>query len=440
MTHRYQRYRIVTKKTPNIIPHPYRFKVKVKRLKLAKLLLKEMIHYRGNLKVVSSRPCVYGVFSGPVGGFLPREHLCVGCLRCTVQYPEMVTISKNPERLSSGDSYFTPDYIDTVIYEAEHGKIPVKGVGYRGKFGGSGWDGMWTDMSEIVRPTRDGIHGREYISLEVDIGGTPQKIQDQASVLRSIPIPIIFDTPPDALLSHFELCKSLLEAASALHTYAILPLGSLQKVKSAVPLIKPSEWKSLEDFEFHPEMLTVTEWDDGLRETFPKAVFIVRVPFESDLLALYKQGARVFHLTCDYHGRGKEEFILDLIRKAHLTFVKAGIRDSVTLIGSGGIILAEHVAKAIICGLDLVAIDTSLLVALQAKFQEGGFILPHFSVEWGKQRLINLCSSWCDQLLEIMGAMGLREIRRMRGEIGRSLCQKDLEDQAFLGITGYGSN
>jgi len=29
---------------------------------------------------------------------------------------------------------------------------------------------MWTDMSEIVRPTRDGIHGREYISTLVDLG------------------------------------------------------------------------------------------------------------------------------------------------------------------------------------------------------------------------------------------------------------------------------
>ena len=25
-------------------------------------------------------------------------------------------------------------------------------------------------MSEIVRPTRDGIHGREYISTSVDVG------------------------------------------------------------------------------------------------------------------------------------------------------------------------------------------------------------------------------------------------------------------------------
>jgi len=38
------------------------------------------------------------------------------------------------------------------------------GRGYRGTFAGEGFDSIWTDMSEIVRPTRDGIHGREYIN------------------------------------------------------------------------------------------------------------------------------------------------------------------------------------------------------------------------------------------------------------------------------------
>ena len=41
-----------------------------------------------------------------------------------------------------------------------------------------------------------------------------------------------------------------------------------------------------------------------------------------------------------------------------------GLRDEVTLIISGGIALAEHMAKAIICGADVVAVDTPLLVAL----------------------------------------------------------------------------
>ena len=167
----YHRYHIETKRAPNIFPHPQRFQVKVNKIGLSKLILKELVHYRGNKEVILSRPCVYGVFSGPLGGFVPREKLCVGCLRCTTQYPEIVQVLHNPRRGLLGDSFFNPEQIDTVVYEAESGRVPIKGQGYRGKFGGEGWDGMWTDMSEIVRPTRDGIHGREYISTEIDLGG-----------------------------------------------------------------------------------------------------------------------------------------------------------------------------------------------------------------------------------------------------------------------------
>jgi hypothetical protein len=39
--------------------------------------------------------------------------------------------------------------------------------------------------------------------------------------------------------------------------------------------------------------------------------------------------------------------------------------------------------------------------------------------------------------LEISGAMGLREIRRMRGEMGRAMFMVDLESEAFAGIEGY---
>jgi hypothetical protein len=32
---------------------------------------------------------------------------------------------------------------------------------------------MWLDMSEIVRPTRDGIHGWEHIATTVEVGARP---------------------------------------------------------------------------------------------------------------------------------------------------------------------------------------------------------------------------------------------------------------------------
>jgi glutamate synthase domain-containing protein 2 len=126
--------------------------------------------------------------------------------------------------------------------------------------------------------------------------------------------------------------------------------------------------------------------------------------------------------------------------------VEAGRRDEVTLLGSGGIIAAEHVPKAIICGLDAIALDTPLLAALQARFLgecldrgRSRFRLPRrLTVNWGVQRVENLLASWRDQLLEVMGAAGLRDVRRFRGETGRAMFQKDLEREAFSGIEGYG--
>ena len=116
-----------------------------------------------------------------------------------------------------------------------------------------------------------------------------------------------------------------------------------------------------------------------------------------------------------------------------------------TLLGSGGMIAAEHLPKAILCGLDAVALDTSLVVALQGKFDgecrdrdTSRFVLPRkFKMKWGIQRLMNLAASWRDQLLEISGAMGLRETRRMRGEMGRAMLMNTLEREAFAGVDGY---
>jgi len=40
----YHRYHIETKSAPNLVPHPHRFNVKVKKLNLAKLLISELFH------------------------------------------------------------------------------------------------------------------------------------------------------------------------------------------------------------------------------------------------------------------------------------------------------------------------------------------------------------------------------------------------------------
>jgi hypothetical protein len=299
---------------------------------------------------------------------------------------------------------------------------------------------MWTDMSEIVRPTRDGIHGREFISTEVDLSGREPFLQipiapgDQGV---SIPIPILFDAQTENPIA----LKAICEASRHLHTYAILPIEKIQSLhgEHIIPLITSGHFPKLH---FIPHLVETTpEWYRQTKEQFPDSKILLRTDFETtDLLDLYKQGARLFHLTADSHGRSSNgHFILDLIRKVHTEFLMGECRNEVTLIGSGGIIAAEHVPKAILCGLDAVALDTVLLVAMQGHFKDNKIILPNnLSIEWGAQRLQNLIGAWRDQLLEILGAMGLREVRRMRGEIGRALFQKELEREAFTGIEGYG--
>jgi hypothetical protein len=456
----YRRYHINTMNAPNIAPYPIPFRVQINRMNLARLLLTEIFHYRGNWKVISNNPCVYGVFSGPLGGFFPREEKCVGCLRCSTEYPDISRIIHNSERSHLGDSYFTPGQYDTIIYEAKTGLVPVKGAGYRGKFGGTGWDGMWTDMSEIVRPTRDGIHGREFISTEIDIGGTPPFLKfsltgevENVPENITLPIPLLFDFPPKKAATG-TLFSIYSKAAEELQTMTMIPLKEILQFKldgpHLVPLIVSESIEELEKLSYAPRMIEITkvkkDWVEKIRNLYPGCLIALRLEFGEDPLPYFKEGIRIFHFIANYHGQTKREtFVLDAIRKVHVQFVQAKCRDEVTLLGSGGITAAEHLPKAIICGLDAVVLDTPLLAALQAKligecvhWNNSEFMLPSsLSEDWGVQRLKNLVNSWRDQLLEILGAMGMREVRRMRGEIGRALFQADSERDAFSGIEGY---
>jgi glutamate synthase domain-containing protein 2 len=60
--------------------------------------------------------------------------------------------------------------------------------------------------------------------------------------------------------------------------------------------------------------------------------------------------------------------------------------------------------------------------------------VEEFDSTWGEQRLINLLASWHDQLIEILSAMGIRDVRRLRGDVGRAMFNEDLEKEAFKEI------
>ena len=150
----------------------------------------------------------------------------------------------------------------------------MRGAGYRGKFGGEGWDGMWTDMSEIVRPTRDGIHGREFISTVVDVGSKPVFLEfnedgdfvGQTPQTFEIQLPVVFDLPPVSVVEK-DIYKTFAETANELDTLAIIPIGEITKYglesENVVPLIEVGE-----EGAYPHETIDHSEAMGGIEEVF----------------------------------------------------------------------------------------------------------------------------------------------------------------------------
>ena len=397
----------------------------------------------------------------------PHMAFCRNCFRCIQECPRGALVkSLDPNFSALGGSYWKPDMLLSIWKQAEDGKVPVSGAGYRGPFTGPGFDGMWTDMSEIVRPTRDGIHGREYISTAVDLGRKLNHLTfDDTGNLASnidqtvdLPIPIIFDMPACTLSPNVKI--ALVMAAQAAGTFVILPAADItadikKYANNIIPLVSHVKLTAHQDvisgarlvaIEYAPALLNDFGAVKELIKKMSEAVTIVRVPamtgIEYAVAKLACSGAEVIHIVADYCGREapglQQRFVKEVIRGVHLRLVEERIRDEVTIIVSGGIAMAEHVPKAIICGADLTAVDIPLLIALGALLYEEPEMtltlpdgLEKMPAATAAQRIINLMGAWHSQLLEVMGAMGIREVRRLRGETGRAIFFDEIDKDTF---------
>jgi ferredoxin len=399
------------------------------------------------------------------------DEICRDCYRCVQGCPrELIYKAVNPQYRQLGDEYWTPEILAATWYQAETGKIPVSGAGYGGPFSGPGFDSFWTDMSEIVRPTRDGIHGREYISTSIDLGRKPMfmTFDDQGEL--SWPTPPLLELPLPILLAAPKLGANprgmqeiITQAAQELGTLALLARDQLAPVPGeALGCLMPSysagslrlddpllsQVRALEILD-HPGVLEQVE---GVKKRYPELIINIKVPADARVVErvaeLTAAGAEVIHIFASEQARGLGEFqdlhLKDLIRRCHLRLVEDQLRDTVTLLVSGGIALAEHVAKAIICGADGIIADLPLLLALECRLcrqcTKGGTCpveIDQVTVKRGAQRLVNLIGAWNNQLLEIMGAMGMREVRRLRGEVGRAMFIEDLEKEIFAPLFAH---
>lgn len=442
------------------------------------------------------RACVYGLYRDEADtlreelGYLDYIYQCKGCLSCVQNCTKnILTRVVNPEYLRLGDGYYKPDMILSTWFQSETGRIPVSGSGYGGPFSGPGFDSMWTDMSEIVRPTRDGIHGREYINTSVDIGRKlPQlafadgQLDCDPPPLMEIPMPVMFDVIPDHWCRG-AVVAAVAAAAAEIGTLAVLRDRDIQPGfvvdrTRVVPLLEvdcsglprvsdpssaqgsdPCSARVSDPDETADRRSPLVMIPDGpqvmaaraaVKRELGNQIVAIRVPatpaVAQRVVELTLGGAEAVHVLFDAHGCEQADaprHVRDVLRDVHGALVKQGIRDEVTLIASGGIALAEHVAKAIICGADLVAIDIPLLLALECRLcgecQRGEpcqIALEEIQLEYGAQRIVNLLAAWHQQLIEVLGAMGIREVRRLRGETGRAMFFEDLERDAFGRLFG----
>lgn len=420
------------------------------------------------------KACIYGAHKrseqDPRKMADPINHLCKNCFMCIQDCPQRaLSMAPGSEYGSLGRGVWTPLRITTIWSEAETGKIPVFGAGYRGMFAGSGYDGMWTDMSEIVRPTRDGIHGREYISTSVDIGRKPAwlefngngKLKTAIPPIIELPIPIVMDvTRMRALTESMALGYAL--AAKHLDTLLFADPESISSSASAelnshlVPVYP--EGTDVARLELPKgvrmaELQLTQTWKDDVkkfRARFPGVVLSMLMNAGKDterkVLELVKANVDVAHLLYDEESvelDGSEpRHSKEGLRAAHKSLVSKALRDQITLISGGGMAAAEHVPKSVICGADVVAVEKALVIALECRdcitcaLASCPVNLSAAPAEWIEGRITNMVGAWRDQLLEILGAMGLREVRRLRGELGRAIFYEEVEREAFSDIEG----
>jgi hypothetical protein len=282
--------------------------------------------------------------------------------------------------------------------------------------------------------------------------------------ILEIPLPIIFKQPdfgilsPNVLLSMLKAAREIgtkilvnakdIDNKIAKHADTIIPILNGEGIKKHSSLIKKVQMVELSYREDLEDKM------DKVKKINSDAYICVGLPLESgidypeDVLKLtelpYIDTIRVI---ADDNGREdvreKPRFIKDILRDIHLRLIKASVRQRINILASGGVALAEHVNKAIICGADGVTIDLPLLIAMECRLCsrcQRGLSCPvdfeEIDANYGKDRIVNLMAAWRNQMLEMLGAMGLREARRLRGEVGRSMWFEDLEKESFAPIFG----
>ncbi|NIR51712.1 FAD-binding protein, partial [candidate division KSB1 bacterium] len=413
------------------------------------------------------------------------HHHCNGCLYCVIECPvDAIRVSINDYYAELAGEDFTREDIRRLNEEARTGGVPTSGTGSTGVFGGKGFDRFMFDFSVIVRPTRDGI--REAIDIGVNLGRKPlfhlfedarrgdkfPKMRTRVETL-DLPTPILLELP---LLHGRSSSRDLIEVfgrcAQQEDTVVILDLFQFienfeivsQFAKHVGLRLLPEELQTIQAW------VTRKEIDDKLlcalreiplleiaheasedadvrclpvsqevREKLnPKLIVsqLLVCPLNSDpqnvtpcVEALAKSSAEIIHLKTQFNAEKGYYESVDILPACYERLLVKSLHSQVTLIANG-IKSPADLGIATMLGAGAVVIDRAALVALNYEFpmlEKKGEVLPEIEIEYGIQKLQNLFNSWHKQIREVLGAFGVRDIRRTVGERGRLIDLRERE-------------
>ena len=131
-----------------------------------------------------------------------------------------------------------------------------------------------------------------------------------------------------------------------------------------------------------------------------------------------------------------------------------GIRQTVSIVAAGGIQCSSDVLKSICLGADAVYVGTAVLLALGCGVCQRCFsgkcaygittnkpgLVERINVDEATEALENLLHAWAEEIMELMGSMGISAIEALRGNRDRlrgvALNEEELE---ILGVKHAGS-